>query len=202
MSHIAVENKLRFTHVNEWLYGRAGALFALISCPSSPPPESEIISLLDCMAESGRKYSRESKSISPLMYQWHHSEYLGAAHGLGCILYAFLLAHKYLSSEFIHSDLIPSLDALMTFELPPQTGHFPMCANVTDAPLCVHWCHGAPGMVFVFASAYETLGDIKYRDIALRCGEVVWKEGLLIKGPGLCHGVSGNGFGKRTLSFV
>ncbi len=31
-------------------------------------------------------------------------------------------------------------------------------------------------------------------EAALRCGEVVWQRGLLVKGYSLCHGVAGNGY--------
>lgn len=37
-------------------------------------------------------------------------------------------------------------------------------------------------------------GDQRYLDGAVRCGEVVWKRGLLRKGYGLCHGVAGNAY--------
>jgi hypothetical protein len=42
--------------------------------------------------------------------------------------------------------------------------------------------------------AWQVLGggDGSYLAAALRAGEVVWQRGLLKKGPGLCHGVSGN----------
>ena len=33
-----------------------------------------------------------------------------------------------------------------------------------------------------------------YINIALECGELVWRRGLLVKGKGLCHGVSGNAY--------
>merc|ERR1712012_143191 len=58
----------------------------------------------------------------------------------------------------------------------------------------VHWCHGAPGVVYLFAKAYLVLNDVKYLDAALRCGDCVWKKGLLKKGPGICHGVAGSGY--------
>ncbi|KAE9412075.1 hypothetical protein Angca_003868 [Angiostrongylus cantonensis] len=29
---------------------------------------------------------------------------------------------------------------------------------------------------------------------ALRCGELIWEKGVLKKGPGICHGVGGNGY--------
>ena len=34
----------------------------------------------------------------------------------------------------------------------------------------------------------------KYLMAAKKAGEVTWQRGLLKKGPGLCHGVSGNGY--------
>jgi hypothetical protein len=34
---------------------------------------------------------------------------------------------------------------------------------------------------------------------ARRAGEVVWERGLLKKGPGLCHGVAGNGYALLAL---
>lgn len=34
---------------------------------------------------------------------------------------------------------------------------------------------------------------------ALRAGELVWQRGLLKKGPGLCHGVSGNAYALARL---
>ena len=37
--------------------------------------------------------------------------------------------------------------------------------------------------------------DARYLDAAVRCGEVVWKRGLLRKGYGICHGVAGNAYG-------
>jgi hypothetical protein len=40
----------------------------------------------------------------------------------------------------------------------------------------------------------QVLGDPSYLAAALRAGELVWQRGLLRKGPGLCHGVSGNAY--------
>ena len=38
----------------------------------------------------------------------------------------------------------------------------------------------------------QVFGERAYLDAAVQCGEVVWERGLLRKGYGLCHGVSGN----------
>ena len=55
----------------------------------------------------------------------------------------------------------------------------------------IHWCHGAPGVVYLFAKAYLVWKDEKYLAAAMRCGDIVWKKGLLKKGPGICHGIAG-----------
>lgn len=57
-------------------------------------------------------------------------------------------------------------------------------------------------------SAHLVLGDKKYLEVgvasvipptfivqaARRCASLIWHKGILRKGPGLCHGVSGNGY--------
>lgn len=58
----------------------------------------------------------------------------------------------------------------------------------------VHWCHGAPGAIFMFCRAYSVYSDRLYIEAALRAGEVVWEQGLLKKGPGACHGIAGNAY--------
>ena len=56
----------------------------------------------------------------------------------------------------------------------------------------VHWCHGAPGIVYLLAKAYLTWKDDKYLQAMRRCADLTWQKGLLRKGPGICHGVAGN----------
>lgn len=72
-------------------------------------------------------------------------------------------------------------------------GNYPATVNEPRDPSSelVHWCHGAPGVVYLLAKAYLTWKDDKCLKAALRCGEVVWEKGLLRKGPGICHGVAG-----------
>merc|ERR1712080_552009 len=63
----------------------------------------------------------------------------------------------------------------------------------------VHFCHGAPGFVWLFCKAYSAFHDPRYLEEALRAGETVWRYGLLKKGPGLCHGIAGNGYALLSL---
>ena len=51
----------------------------------------------------------------------------------------------------------------------------------------MQWCHGAPGIV-------ATVGDLMPEDLLLGGAELTWRAGPLAKGPGLCHGTSGNGY--------
>lgn len=58
----------------------------------------------------------------------------------------------------------------------------------------VHWCHGAPGVIYLLLKAYQLFSDNKYLQASIRAAENVWRKGLLRKGPGICHGVAGNGY--------
>lgn len=75
-------------------------------------------------------------------------------------------------------------------------GEFPRRMGPTrDKEPLMHWCHGAVGAVFLFTQAEKVLGgDGRYMEVALRAGEAVWRRGLLRKGPGVCHGVSGSAY--------
>ncbi len=58
----------------------------------------------------------------------------------------------------------------------------------------MQFCHGAPGPLLLFVRAYEIWGDPRYLAWAEDAADVVWSRGLLRKGNGLCHGVSGNAY--------
>lgn len=60
--------------------------------------------------------------------------------------------------------------------------------------ILVHWCHGAPGAIYLLIKAYLLFNDEKYLIACHRAAELVWHKGLLLKGPGICHGVAGNGY--------
>lgn len=71
-----------------------------------------------------------------------------------------------------------------------------------------HWCHGAPGAIGPLLSAtqlYLKLAEAeegreeslafarKLYSSAMKSAELTWEQGLILKGNGLCHGISGNG---------
>ncbi len=113
--------------------------------------------------------------------------------------------------EHIKRAVEPCVDYLLTMCFP--SGNLPSSLESGDRDRLVQWCHGAPGLVHLLAQAYKVgcwCGDAtilllacahhqvyqkkSYLETALRCGEVVWERGLLVKGYSLCHGVAGNGY--------
>ena len=57
----------------------------------------------------------------------------------------------------------------------------------------MHFCHGATGAVPLLISAFNTFKESRYHLALQRAAEVLWERGLLKKGNGICHGISGNG---------
>uniref|UniRef100_A0A1I7WEY1 PAP2_C domain-containing protein n=1 Tax=Heterorhabditis bacteriophora TaxID=37862 RepID=A0A1I7WEY1_HETBA len=100
------------------------------------------------------RYASKYHSPCPLFYEYHGTEYIGAAHGLAGILQMALREHDH---------------------------------------QLIHWCHGAPGVIYLLLTMWIKYRNEKYLTAALRSGELIWQKGILKKGPGLCHGVSGNG---------
>lgn len=180
---------------DELLYGRAGYLFSLLfvmkyidrNCINNSIVQQVISSIL----KSGQQMSKSGDYKSPLMYSWHDKCYVGAAHGLIGILYMLLQTREYIPQEELNSLVKPSIDFLLEIRFP--SGNFPSSlGNKTDR--LIHWCHGAPGAIHLLGLAYKVFGDQKYLDAAKQCGDTIWRKGLLKKGYGICHGVSGNAY--------
>lgn len=58
--------------------------------------------------------AKAGKFKCPLMYQWHDSYYLGAAHGLSGILYLLLQVKEYITQEELDTLIKPTIDYLIT----------------------------------------------------------------------------------------
>ncbi|XP_021965389.1 lanC-like protein 3 homolog [Folsomia candida] len=189
---------------DELFVGRAGylcgALWLQQKLGYMPIPQKDLLEIFNLIIESGRNYSNQHKSPCPLMYSYYDTEYLGAAHGL-CSILQILLSYPQFLNE--NSDAETVVKATLDFYLTLQdsSGNFPCAMDEIgprkkrgDADMLVHWCHGAPGVVYLLAKAYLHYKDKKYLDACIRCGDLVWNRGLLRKGPGICHGVAGSGY--------
>lgn len=82
------------TGCDEILVGRAGYLAAIYwlneNLQSQPFNTADILKICNVMVESGRQYSKRHHSSFTLMYHYHDSEYLGAAHGISAIFHMML----------------------------------------------------------------------------------------------------------------
>ncbi|XP_069472012.1 glutathione S-transferase LANCL1 isoform X3 [Ambystoma mexicanum] len=128
-------------------------------------------------------------------------------------LYALLFVNKRFNEEKIPASYIqqpdcgvcqdslqrlvkPSVDFVNQLKFP--SGNFPPCIDDTR-DLLVHWCHGAPGVIYMLIQAYKMFREQSYLTSFLQCADVIWQRGLLKKGYGLCHGAAGNAYGFLAL---
>nr|ACO14699.1 LanC-like protein 1 [Caligus clemensi] len=183
------ESKLFHESPEEFLYGKAGFLFALLLVKKNNPEFAEIDDVIESVISVIVKIG--SRDQGSLYYEWHGKEYLGAAHGYAGILSSLLRARSHLSPPQL--DMIRGkIEELILLQYP--SGNFPSSISSSNGDRLVHWCHGAPGFVDLYLLSYDTFQDHKYLQIADKCLDVIWERGLLKKGFGLCHGSAGNGY--------
>ncbi|PHJ22984.1 lanthionine synthetase c family protein [Cystoisospora suis] len=178
---------------DEWLYGRVGYLYGLLFLNYMHPSSvsnSSINDLAVRVLESGIECGRQV-GVSPLMYSWHEKYYLGAAHGVLGILYILMLVPSVRRDLNAMRYVKGTLDWILTLETENQ--NYPACFGETQDYLC-HFCHGATGAVFTFSVASVIFNHRDFQKAALRAAECVWRYGLLKKGSGICHGISGSGY--------
>ncbi|KAM6446859.1 lanC-like protein 3 [Liasis olivaceus] len=181
---------------DELFVGRAGYLCAALLLKQKLGMEiltpTQIKSICQAMLESGKQYALRKRKPVPLMYSYYGTEYLGAAHGLSSILQMLLSYYEYLppaDQELVWQSVDFLMDQEQNCNWPPELGEMIERENEL-----VHWCHGAPGIAYMFAKAYLVSKKPQYLDTCICCGELTWQKGLLKKGPGICHGVAGSAY--------
>ncbi|KAL8425578.1 hypothetical protein Efla_004413 [Eimeria flavescens] len=200
---------------DEWLYGRAGFVVALLQLRQQlqqqkqqqlqellGPLDSVLSELGEAMLASGVRTAEllNDPSGPPLRYQFAGKEFIGAAHGHFCILYALLLlpSIRENAAHPAHQQIKATLAWLLRLET--EQHNYPAVytpgsqANPPPPAHLVYFCHGAPGAVLLLAEAYEVYRDEVYRQAGERAAACTWRFGLLRKGSSLCHGVAGNGY--------
>lgn len=193
------DNALSRSNPDEYLYGRSGYLYTLMflrrELGRDVIDKQHVIDIFEAIIRSGENLANKTHGTSPLMYQWHENEYLGAAHGMSGIIYLLLKVANDESftslRSYINSHLVPTIEYLKTKRL--SSGNYKSSNNSTSDKL-VQWCHGATGFAYLFVQAYKVTGNDSYLDLAKSAGDVVWQRGLLRKSYGLCHGTAGNGY--------
>lgn len=128
-----------------------------------------------------------------LVYWFFNSSFHGAAHGTCGILYMLLQFPSWCQEQANLPWINATLETILNSQYP--SGNFPSRLE-GDVDRLVHWCHGAPGVVYTLYHAHKVLGRhdktiLRSLDQALSC---IWERGVLKKGLGLCHGTAGSGY--------
>ncbi|KAM3916415.1 glutathione S-transferase LANCL1 isoform 2-T4 [Leptodactylus fuscus] len=182
---------------DELLYGRVGYLYSLLFInkhyKEEKIPFKYIQEMCDRILKSGENFAdqKKMKTQSPLLYEWYKECYVGPAHGLAGIYYFLMQPECKVSSEKLQALVRPSVEYVRRLKFP--SGNYPACSD-DNRDLLVHWCHGAPGVIYMLTQAYKVFQNNEYLADAAQCAEIVWQRGLLKKGYGLCHGAAGNAY--------
>ncbi|CAH1155928.1 unnamed protein product [Phaedon cochleariae] len=148
---------------DEYLYGRAGYLYSILYVNKNVHPQpfddNFIRMIIEAILVSGRTTSKALKFKVPLMYQWHNSYYLGAAHGISGILYLLLQAKEFLTEKDLNTLIKPTIEYLLDQRF--ASGNFPSSLG-RDSDKYVQWCHGAPGFLYLLTTAYKVIQSKSY----------------------------------------
>ena len=167
-----------------------------------------IIDIFHILLNSGIKSMDKFGWKKSLLYPWPMNGsrtpkfYLGAAHGLIGALYMLLSTIKFFP-ELLKEDYKENSNKILTKEILfksikyvqslqiKSTGNFPSDVEGNDSGDKVHFCHGCIGAVYLFLLAEEFYPNNGFKETALLCNNCMWNRGLLYKGNGVCHGMSG-----------
>lgn len=184
---------------DELLFGRAGYLYAVLWVRNNCKHISahlDVEGALRCVANllvcTGQHIAQRHHPDWPLMWYCFNEPYLGAAHGVVGVL--AMLFHCYGVLKVENQQLVQAtLQKLLSIRF--RSGNMPIILG-ESCDEHVHWCHGAPGLIALLNAAIAVLGDtdgILSRAVQ-EAGNVVWQRGVILKGNGLCHGISGNAY--------
>jgi len=137
----------------ELLHGRAGFLYAALFINKHLGPGTIPDGILEPVVDAVLAGGRVGSSVNldcPLMYRWHGTRYLGAAHGLAGILHVLL--HFRLKSEDL--DDVKETIRYMVRNRFGHSGNYPLSeGNWRDR--LVQWSHGAGGVAIMLCKAAE-----------------------------------------------
>ncbi|TGZ81457.1 hypothetical protein EX30DRAFT_340736 [Ascodesmis nigricans] len=190
---------------HEVLCGYAGLLWALLNLRANHPTQinadlysdDKIETIVGKIMSAGEE-GAESYSTSGLMWELRQKPYLGALHGVAGICTVLLQIPKFLLDPIMPRIL--DTVKMLCDSTRECNGFLPSRIHVAgfkEKNEIVQICHGSPGLLILLA----TLRRLRPQEWAA-CGvfaqtldmvaEVVWQRGYVLKGLGICHGVSGN----------
>lgn len=164
---------------DEILQGRAGTLY-MLRMIREWVPDSEALVEQPIQLVAQAILARGPEWI------WYGRRYLGAIHGdIGIVV------QLVLTTPSVAKQLEEKMAQLLAMQLPD--GNWPIAVGV-EGFLQVQFCHGAPGFLFSLAALRPYFPSLQAEiDTAMENGrQCIWKEGLLVKEPSICHGIFGN----------
>ncbi|EPZ34647.1 hypothetical protein ROZALSC1DRAFT_27046 [Rozella allomycis CSF55] len=187
----------------ELLYGKAGIIYSLLFIYRnffniSQHLKANIGFLTKNIAESiikeGKKHSTTlpDSSFAPSLWFWHGKAYLGAAHGVAGILAVLLQIPKRYWPDNLSEFILESLNFLSS---QIKGGKLKATTQSSNDDL-VQFCHGPSGITHLLTLAASKSSNDRESivEVAKTCVDTVWQKGILKKGVGLCHGISGNAY--------
>ena len=170
--------------------------------------DNTTIDVFNLLINNGIKSMTKFKWEKSLLFPFHMSGnkppkfYLGAAHGLIGALYMLLSTIKFYpnlikqeisinnNKTTISEIILKSLKYTQSLQI-KSTGNFPSDMEGKDSGDKVHFCHGCIGAIHLFLLAEEFFPSNGFKETAFLCNNCLWERGLLYKGNGDCHGMSG-----------
>ena len=173
--------------------------------------DETILRIFELLLNSGIAYMEKYRWNKCLLFPFPINSkrpqfYLGAAHGLIGVIYMLLSTIKFFPSLFnqeislnsknikISQLLLDNIKYIQSLQI-KTTGNFPSDIEGEDEGDCVHFCHGCIGAIHLFLLAEEMYPNNNFKGTAILCNKCLWERGLLYKGNGVCHGMSGVVFG-------
>ena len=183
---------------DEVLYGNAGYLYALLRLYLSDKEGFDCREMILKVVGELKKEGLRNNKKGMLSYTFPRRKgkfYLGGAHGLIGILYMLMRAVQILPELKEDGGLMKALEASCVFmaELQYHSGNFPSSYGSTSDRL-VHFCHGANGAIPFLIECHKLFQDESYLIRAEKAAKCIWQRGILKKGNGLCHGITGNAY--------
>lgn len=199
----ALENRLHDVIYNnldhfaqDALWGNPGTAVAAIHMAEATGSARWKQLVQECVNRLENSLESDPETGTPIWTQniyGKRTRFLGAGHGMVGNTYVALRGAKFLDSTQVQRFSDNCLETLLKTAL-----HDDGCSNwhpmsdknrVANRLPPVQDCHGAAGVVNRLSSVPRTA---QWDALLLAAGELIWRAGPLVKGPGLCHGTAGN----------
>jgi len=167
-------------HADEMTYGRTGFLYLLRMVRHWVPESAELV------AEPARQIAEVVMGNGP-DWEFMGRRSLGAGHGDIGILTQVALAVPELAPR-----VEPWLERVLGWQ--HEDGNWDKIQGDSRGKKLIQYCHGAPGMVISLVTLRPLFPRLHGKiDAAVEKGRgLIWREGVLVKEPAMCHGTLGN----------